>query len=460
MKAMMRFAGAFIGMLAIFCIIACNNSTKKLTSLLERTPPFQNVSVKPFSRLIDPQADNEIKTILGSKFNIPRNAFVYENGVVVKDSVEVKISEFRTAGEILMSGIPMTCDSAGKTYNFESAGMFEIRGNCNGEEVYLADGKAINVDFASFESGNYNFYFLNEATGKWETKGTSKIPEAQTKAVTDSSTKVQSNVPETKLTKVAEPRRIDKKRSVLNFDIQLEGFPELNVYSGIVWQYSGNAKFPDPDKNKWIYNIDWEKFHLTSQGDSLEYVLELTADGKRFTTSVVPVLNEKNYNKAMAVFKKNMETYNEQLAQISKETDRRSAEAAVVRAFSINEMGIYNWDRMFKQPQVVALNANFRFDQIKLNDFNTVTLFFITDDDRTVIKLPESEWNKFAFDPDKSNKILAVLPEDKIAYFGSKDFEKIDVEQVRTTGNYSFTLKVTDKKISSVDELNAFLGRI
>ncbi len=257
-----------------------------------------------------------------------------------------------------------------------------------------------------------------------------------------------------------EPKKIDKKKSVIDFDIDITNFPEINVYNGIVWQYSGNANYPDPDKNKWIFNYKWQNFKLTASTDNKEYELKLISKTKSFKTSVVPVLSEKNYQKAMLAFKKNIEKSNQQMAMIQEEVNRKFQEEAVLRTFSIAAMGIYNWDRLYKEPQFVAVKADFRFDKFAATDINNINLFFITDFGRTVVKLPPSSWQQFAFNPEKANKLIAVLPENKVACFSSKDFRNLDIDQIKSQGSYQFMLKVSDKIISSSKSLEDLLASI
>lgn len=445
----------------LLAFMECNNSTRNLATQMKITPPFKTAAVNAELNTIDPSASAELKTSEGSLVSIPANAFVYENGEKVKDSVAIKISEYRTAAEIMMSGIPMKCDSAGETYNFESAGMFEIRGNCRGKEVFLAKGKSIDVDFVSMASGGYDFYFFNEKLGQWESEGAfNKNGEKMEAANDTASSDQQAGNDIKKQKKIVEPKRINSKKSIIDFDISLKNFPELNIYSGIVWQYSDNMKYKNPDSNKWIFKTKWENFELTPLGDSTEYVLKLTAKNKMFVTSVVPVLSEKDYKKAMTIFKRNMDAYNEQLSLAKQELKRQETEAALLRTFSINQLGIYNWDRMYKEPQYIPLTADFVFDKYKVNDFNDITIFFITDDGHTVVKLPKDDWDRFAFNPDKENKIIAVLPEDKVACFGSGDFKNLDIAGIKKDGKYTFSLKVSDMKITSPESLNEILSSI
>lgn len=437
----------------------CNRTSTLTSGPVKIDPPFESFTVPGENMKVDPSQANELKTKEGTCVHIPGNAFVFGDGQPVSDSVEISIEEYRTAAEILASGIPMKCDSAGQTYNFESAGMFEISGNSGGREVFLAEGKSIDVDFVSIASGGYDFYFFDDETGQWQNTNAA-VAETKDDIVKDKEEAEMSDTVSRKDEKIVKPNRIDEKKSIIDFDITLKNFPELNVYSGIVWQYSGNSKFKDPDSNKWIFKTKWKTYELLATEDETEYILKLTSKDRSFVTSVVPVLNDKDYAEAMVTFRKNLETMNEQMADAKKEVDRQAAEYAVVRSFSINKMGLYNWDRMYKEPNALLLEASFTFDTYTMNDFNDISVFFITDEGRTVVKYPPDYWKKFAFNPEVENKFIAVLPEDKVAYFSAKDFQNLDIDNIRRSGTCNFQLKVSERTISSVTSLDELLNSI
>jgi hypothetical protein len=107
----------------------------------------------------------------GTKIFIPEHAFVDANGNEVKGEVTIDYREFRDPIDILVSGIPMVYDSGGVKGNFESAGMFELNASVNGQEVFLAPGKKVDMNFAVVDTASsYNFYRLDSKNG-WEYLG-------------------------------------------------------------------------------------------------------------------------------------------------------------------------------------------------------------------------------------------------------------------------------------------------
>ena len=84
--------------------------------------------------------------------------------MVITDSVEIRVEMYTTASEIIASGIPMTYKEAGENYNFESAGMFNISGTSNGQEIFIQEGKSISANYESDVYGEFDFYHFEELT--------------------------------------------------------------------------------------------------------------------------------------------------------------------------------------------------------------------------------------------------------------------------------------------------------
>ena len=114
-----------------------------------------------------------------SKINIPSSGFVNKKGEEVSGEVEIQYREMHDQAEVLASGIPMTYDSAGTTFHFESAGMIDIQGTQNGEEIFIKPGKEIKVEMASNQPGTkFNVYVLDTVNKNWVFKGKDKVSSA------------------------------------------------------------------------------------------------------------------------------------------------------------------------------------------------------------------------------------------------------------------------------------------
>ena len=131
-------------------------------------PPLANVNVPYESYSVNTETDSVITTKTGSKIHIPANAFLDKNGKVLHEKVELKYREFHQLSEVFVAGIPMNYDSAGTTYNFETAGMMEICASCNGEAAQTNPNALINVNMVSYDTTDrFNTYYLDTAAKKW-----------------------------------------------------------------------------------------------------------------------------------------------------------------------------------------------------------------------------------------------------------------------------------------------------
>ena len=99
----------------------------------------------------------------GTKIKIQPNSVTYEDGTPVKGEFEIKYREFRNAAEIAFSGIPMTFNGQ----NFNSVGMYEIRGEQNGKTLKLTQPAVVNFQCTKGDAG-VGFYQLDEDASKWK----------------------------------------------------------------------------------------------------------------------------------------------------------------------------------------------------------------------------------------------------------------------------------------------------
>ncbi|MEO1050934.1 MAG: hypothetical protein AAFX87_09910 [Bacteroidota bacterium] len=141
------------------------------------------------------------------------------------------------------------------------------------------------------------------------------------------------------------------------------------------------------------------------------------------------------------------------------EYKRQAFEDAVSRRLSISNFGLYNWDILLKEEGRVRLAAEFDFKQ-STEDID-ITVFLITNvNGRAVIKYPKGAWDQFSIDPTVSNKLLAVLPNNKIAVFDEADMAQLNWAQIEKDSTYRFEMKVLDKPISSVADLDELINGI
>lgn len=102
----------------------------------------------------------------GTQIHIPSNAVVYENGKPVIGSYIISYTEYRNPAEMVFSGIPMVFHDKTGEYQFNSAGMYEIRGMKDGRPLELQQEIIIDFNCTKNEAG-VNFYQLDDKTGEW-----------------------------------------------------------------------------------------------------------------------------------------------------------------------------------------------------------------------------------------------------------------------------------------------------
>ncbi len=361
-----------------------------------------------------------------SEISIPANAFEYEDGTHFKGEATVKYREIVSPAEIISSQVNMRYDSAGVSNDFQTAGMFEIAAFGNGKELFLKEGKEISVTFGSRTSGNYGFYQYNDDQGgTWDYKSNSQAKKEETNDVEFNALK---------------PTKLDQLNDIV---IQIKAdynlFPELKVYKNIIWKYMGEKT---PQEVGGIFSKKVTKSKL-KKADKGNYLLEITTGNKTHKLMVAPAFSEKNYQDALNVYKENSST---------------NANAPVKRTKRISEMGMYNYDRVYKSPLSTKIMASFSIDNGgKLYDVENLSVFLITANNSVVIQYTEYTFKRFNFLKTEDNKLLAILPGGKVATLNAKDF-KASVDGAKK--EHKFILNESETVLNSVDELEEVIASL
>jgi hypothetical protein len=135
---------------------------------------------------------------------------------------------------------------------------------------------------------------------------------------------------------------------------------------------------------------------------------------------------------------------------------------AILRTLKIGKLGIYNYDIFWKQQENVRVLANFDFDTEKIPESlqNDITVYLISKGGDMVIGYDKYAWPKFAFNPNiKDNKLLAILPGQKVAVISQEDFQKLIPElRQKSDQNYTFLMNVQPKAVSIPQDLDRVLA--
>lgn len=321
-------------------------------------PPVPGAELQASTYTVDNQKGAVLKHSTGTEIRIPANSLTDESGNVIQGKAELQYREYHTVPEIILSGIPMTYDSAGTRYAFETAGMFDIHCVQNGKKVYLDEKKPISVKMQSTSAeGRFNFYELDTAARNWVYLGKGKNEaivnenkveideveiEKNSEVVNTNKHSVQSHpevikktgmveqakkeVVKTEESKPVEPRKLnpDKYNFLLNVDP--EEFPEMASFKSTRFEVGEESKNFD---RTW-FSKTWNDVRLREKSKGISYYLDLTLiqNGKPNTSTVVvyPAFDGKDYEMARKRFDQQFTTYEKTLSDKKAELAKKEAE--------------------------------------------------------------------------------------------------------------------------------------
>ena len=473
-------------------------------------PPIKglNVHYTTFKVIAEKGASLEYKT--GSKIRIPKNAFADENGNILKGEVELRYREFHDAVDFFVSGIPMTYDSAGVKYQFESAGMVEVLAYQNGKQVNMAPKKAIDIEMASnYKGTEYNFYKLDTVANNWSCLGKDKVvPKAAPASpvfealseptdvlvVEDTPAyatieKKKNEASKEKVTQIAalpkpiaepvKPAQVKKGKYTFNIEVDAKEFPELSVYKGLLFEVGDeNVNF-----NKSMYDITWDEA-MIKEGMKVgaNYNLTLVKGLKKYDLVVYPVFEGKNYETAMQTYQEKFskykvtldkriaeekrieEVYQSKVAEfkrqqeaIVKANEERAANEfkqmettqKVMRSFTVSSFGVYNCDNPSAYPTGVVCFATIK------NDLNTnlmcYSVYLVDKGKNGLFTFYQNPVTRLSFNP-KSKNMLWTMEHGVLYWLKPEQFNSIN------GGTKELVMKKVDQKFETVEDMKAYFN--
>jgi hypothetical protein len=328
--------------------ITTQDTEQGVTNKEQGTVRFVNA---PSKKIIIPYSSYKVNNAKGgeithtgnSKIRIPLKSFVDKNGKDIIGDVVIEYREFHDKGDIIAGGIPMAYDSAGKKYNLESAGMFDVKGTQNGEPVFIKPGKDLTIELASANAEDrFNQYYLDTVERNWKyikkdvpvrikdlsqkSKEHSAGSNQQTK--NSASQKVEKLINEVD---VILPKKIDsvkivyaKRAEVLPkpkepfkpnkfsgrptflIEANTTEFPELIAFGNVTFEVGAENK----NYSREMHEITWSDIKV-SEGPQKgkNYILALTYHGRTEKLIVYPVLKGDDFEKAQKRYEQKFETY-------------------------------------------------------------------------------------------------------------------------------------------------------
>lgn len=436
--------------------LAADPATQKLTKNNFVNPPLPGADV-PFSEyLLDPKRDTILNLMSGSEILIPREAFLDSKGLVVSTPVILRYREFRDFSDFFLSGIPMTYDSAGTRFHFESAGMFEIRAFSENQPLYANSNAQIKVAMASQAPHNqFNIYYLDTIKGSWlyVSKDTTQTINA-VQPVVSVKQRLESTV-------IVEPLKSDYSQYVFEIDYDKKEFPELAAFNNVKFQVERTQEDFDP---KWS-NQMWEDVQLKETEEDMTFRITFSNRNESHSFKARAVLEGEDYNRAVKNYKKILAAYSKRdSSRLSKEKRKAdslyqssemantnameiekmkevqfSGQQAVVRVFQISRFGIWNSDNPCALPTATQVIAIFTDQSNK--PLNLSCIYLGEKKRKVMFSYYSQGFSEFRFDPGVDNIVAGVTLDNKLVIMESKAISKLKYKN-KDTGDSLDVAKV------------------
>jgi hypothetical protein len=452
-------------------------------------PPLAELNIADTTFKLDAANGGNFQYNTGSMIRVPEGAFLDSSGNVVKGNVEIHYREFHDPAEIFLAGIPMTYDSAGQRFHFESAGMLEITAWQNGKLLKANPTSPIKVDMASDnEEQKFNVYYLDTVKKNWNFIAKDK---GMLVGFVNDSTKKDS-VPKLTASIAAPiaPRKAEngKQSFVIKYD-PIE-FPELNAYKGVRFEVD-EVKTPYDKNDK---KLKWEDVQILRNKDGATYTVTFTKDDLSRTYITYAVVDEKNYADAKKVYDQRYAAYQNDLKKkqdaitdnqkkfesrlmnadahrifvndtvlrwsLTKSRQRNlngEKEDMVMREFQIQNFGIWNSDCPASLPQGEPMFVKL-FDSRSKKIMQVDHLYLVEKGRNAIYTFYASDLARFQFNADAENLVWAVSTDGKLATATGDDLKNMKSNTVNGNKEFSLTLTVQSEKLTSVTQAKAVLG--
>lgn len=394
-----------------------------------------------------------------SRIHVPENAFERKDGKLPTGKVTLIFKEYQTAGEILASGLPMTyTDSKGKTIDFESAGMFEIRAMQGTDSLVLRKGKEIEVELASPSKGKYNFYGLSDNTRSWteKAKNLSPVPNPYLQAATDSLKRLDAFLTEN------EPKRmVAYSPGDQLFDIKVNpvNYPEFQEIGGVMWKYAGTDKKEDPAMHPAYFNANYSFTRLFPvKGHELIYTVEFASEKDTLQLKMAPVFSGKLREKGERKLREKLERFNAALVKQEQIRVQQRGEQKLLRIFKVDQLGIYNYDRQYKTTNIPVF-AQFKLGDQPFSEIAGAAVYLIPEGKLCVVKYTAETEKLFAINPYERNQLIAILGEDQVYALSDQELRAMNLPAFHSKA-LTIQLRKLNTTVKTGAEMDAVLAKL
>lgn len=409
-------------------------------------------------RIEDPSQASHFELPDGTTIEVPAMAFVSPDGGAVSAPVDLTFRSFREAAKIIASGVPMRVKQEDNSEGWmQTAGMFEIRFKSAGQPVGLAAGQQVEIGFVSAVGGEYDAWYFDETAGNWEHLGAGPEPElVEGPGLKEDKTGAEQQLQRLLQNPPQDPSTPESE--MLGFsDLDVSHIPELRGGSKVMLAYAGKDPEMSPANNEWVRNAQWLRKKIEPTGQEGVYRLTLLGE-RRYSIPVKAALQGKGLEQSKTRYAQELEAYKAKIAALRNRNFLLEQQKQFRRTMAIENGGIYNYDLLLKMEAAVPLMADFEFQGMPDAIKAAAIVYLITGDNRAVIGFEPSDWERFRFLPEANNKLLAIMPGNKVAVFSQQNFETEKPEMLKArNANYTFNMTLSEHRIEKMADLQKII---
>lgn len=446
-------------------------------------PLFDEAANADTAFMVDAAKGGTLMNSNGGMIYVPGSAFLDSAGNVVAGNVELRYREFHDVAKIFMAGIPMTYDSAGTQYHFESAGMIEITAWQNGRPLRTNPDSLIHVAMVSNNAQErFNTYYLDTAAKNWKYINDDKAitfgPPVADSAKSNITAPVVLEAP-------VAPRVADKNKPSFAISFDPKAFPELTAYKDVRFEVDeSQTPYNKEDKKvAWddvtirrVKNKDEVRVKFSNGVREVEYVAHPVVDGKDY--EVAKAEWEKRNAEYLKLKKQREEQQakeaeaqqalmeqrerhrvwiNDSLASIVRNrrvaaSFQSSSEDLVVREFIISDFGFWNADYPESLPAGMIVTA-----KVADKDGNAIELhkiYLVEKGKNALFMYMSYNFGQFGYNPEAENMLWAVTKDGRLATVSVNDFKNATADGKK---DVTFKFTVESDKIKNANDARRVL---
>ncbi len=451
----------------VLTIVSCSQSVPEGNDSAAKSFKSETNELSSTGTLINPRdlftiltsKDTVLETSKLSRIHISKGSFEHLDGSKCGNKVRVEFNEYQTSGEILASGLPMTYkDQKGKEMDFESAGMFEIRAYEGKEELRLKKDKEVKVELATPTDGMYNFYQLNDNTRAWKEEATNlrPIPNPYLDAVN----KEQKSLDTLKSEKPKKLVSYKPSDQLLDIKANLRTYPEFREIPGAMWKYMGDDAAKDPSKNGANFSKTYAFVSLKpTEGNEYVFDVQFVAGKDTVEFTMAPVFTGKLKSKGEKLFRERLQKF----AEVTKEKERlrnqARRESELLRVFNLDKLGVYNYDRQYKDEDAIPILAEFTFGDKLHADAKEMHVFLVPKQKLVVVKYDIESASQFRINLHETNRLIAVDGEGTVYALSDSEIDAYQLSQKKGQ-KVVFKLKKLNQKAKTSADVDQVLASL